>query len=961
MLLRSVLAAMSVDNLRKYLVSTSSTREKVNLRQFAKTHLEKTGRQPELLCDFFPVIKWICSASDYHLIETGSLSPYSLLYGNHSLSYEGKLLGFVETIRSLGLEPVFFVECSPLSDLNNSIQYELYRTDWMKDLDNCANILQVCAGHCELSKVRWSLKEGTIRHMLSRLESPCGAKVIYCAGKVAAEAIPYMKTNKNACGILTLDTSYAIVPSCGLFLLDLFPPNPNEDLICEIVWSSWLASSLDLDEHQLIDLAILCGNTFTSTLNQRLQPWEALGIVRPDTKSVAKWISEQSTALLTNTELKEFLTQNPCYEAAIKLSYQFYLEENQEPASHSEFNFYRLLTGGEEPSGVMVAILKHGVYVRPVLLEPETIKQPQFCDATLSIRKLIYALTGLPQVTEVGLMTSSTAAVVSERNPSKISVNLPYTRDNSIDPSAVSNLSQSARLAALFYGVSSPPDMSHDHEQVREFMRWCVQEGQALGDADVSSVATILLSSLKFMKSCNSRLSPSPDIFVCELEALLATSLFLVAGFPPWDFPVLPSPKAVTIASRFSHLLDHAYWLASCLGLSHALPVQGELFSSYAYIPVHHICYLFEQNSDIPPEYGASSDALKHLLSLYKELWELDAVLQLRAVILTESKSSFAQVTQHYSAAVQAIVSSEVFVEAKGLVTKKGCNGGRKNNLSPITRQNSAAESLLDADKDAALGSSDSMSSLERSELSYTLECHAMEEDHYYSSQPILSAVNGGEEEYCVFYDHHKDRNNASGGTLDEDAEQDDDHRGNSDDEEEEMLLKVTVDSILSESKQDDPPVLIDSEGRKMVSVDSVLVNTSDSSDTVAKKKKKHGRHLPDVQTKLPILEHREKILELVRDHSVICIEGETGCGKSTKVPQFILDEALHQKEPQYCNIIVTQPRRVAAVKLAERVAAERRERVGKTVGYCVGGSVHRAPETKLTYCTVGYLLQVSS
>ncbi len=49
----------------------------------------------------------------------------------------------------------------------------------------------------------------------------------------------------------------------------------------------------------------------------------------------------------------------------------------------------------------------------------------------------------------------------------------------------------------------------------------------------------------------------------------------------------------------------------------------------------------------------------------------------------------------------------------------------------------------------------------------------------------------------------------------------------------------------------------------------------------------------------------------------------------------------------------------MAATKLAERVAAERKEEVGKTVGYCIAGSHHRAAETVVTYCTIGYFLQV--
>ena len=109
----------------------------------------------------------------------------------------------------------------------------------------------------------------------------------------------------------------------------------------------------------------------------------------------------------------------------------------------------------------------------------------------------------------------------------------------------------------------------------------------------------------------------------------------------------------------------------------------------------------------------------------------------------------------------------------------------------------------------------------------------------------------------------------------------------------------------------------------------------------------------------LPVFEHKEKILELIRGHRVVCIEGETGCGKSTKIPQFILDDALEKSPPVNCKILVTQPRRVAAMKVAERVAAERKEHVGKTVGFCIGGEQHRSRDTPLTYCTTGYLLQV--
>lgn len=58
------------------------------------------------------------------------------------------------------------------------------------------------------------------------------------------------------------------------------------------------------------------------------------------------------------------------------------------------------------------------------------------------------------------------------------------------------------------------------------------------------------------------------------------------------------------------------------------------------------------------------------------------------------------------------------------------------------------------------------------------------------------------------------------------------------------------------------------------------------------------------------------------------------GCGKTTQVPQFILDDAIEHRDGSITRIICTQPRRISAISVAERVAAERAERLGKSVGF---------------------------
>ncbi|CAM9970617.1 unnamed protein product, partial [Ectocarpus fasciculatus] len=108
----------------------------------------------------------------------------------------------------------------------------------------------------------------------------------------------------------------------------------------------------------------------------------------------------------------------------------------------------------------------------------------------------------------------------------------------------------------------------------------------------------------------------------------------------------------------------------------------------------------------------------------------------------------------------------------------------------------------------------------------------------------------------------------------------------------------------------------------------------------------------------LPAYLQREDIVKTIRDNQVVVLSGETGCGKTTQVPQFVLDDLIDQGEGGKCNIICTQPRRISAVGVADRVASERCERVGGTVGYQIRLDSRVGPSTRLTFCTTGILLR---
>ncbi|OQR88258.1 DEAD/DEAH box RNA helicase [Achlya hypogyna] len=107
-------------------------------------------------------------------------------------------------------------------------------------------------------------------------------------------------------------------------------------------------------------------------------------------------------------------------------------------------------------------------------------------------------------------------------------------------------------------------------------------------------------------------------------------------------------------------------------------------------------------------------------------------------------------------------------------------------------------------------------------------------------------------------------------------------------------------------------------------------------------------------QRALPAHQHRAEIVDLVAQHQVVVVAGDTGCGKSTQLPQFLLDAPGPPR-----RIVVTQPRRISALTLAERVCEERGLQVGREVGYCIRlDSRYSAAATQLVFATTGTMLR---
>ncbi|KAL0380816.1 UNVERIFIED_CONTAM: DExH-box ATP-dependent RNA helicase DExH5, mitochondrial [Sesamum angustifolium] len=118
------------------------------------------------------------------------------------------------------------------------------------------------------------------------------------------------------------------------------------------------------------------------------------------------------------------------------------------------------------------------------------------------------------------------------------------------------------------------------------------------------------------------------------------------------------------------------------------------------------------------------------------------------------------------------------------------------------------------------------------------------------------------------------------------------------------------------------------------------------------------GRKMMGFRCSLPAYKEKDTILNAISQNQVVIISGETGCGKTTQIPQFILECEAESMHGAMCNIICTQPRRISAMSVSERIATERGENLGETVGYKVRLEGMKGRDTHLLFCTTGILLR---
>jgi pre-mRNA-splicing factor ATP-dependent RNA helicase DHX16 len=174
------------------------------------------------------------------------------------------------------------------------------------------------------------------------------------------------------------------------------------------------------------------------------------------------------------------------------------------------------------------------------------------------------------------------------------------------------------------------------------------------------------------------------------------------------------------------------------------------------------------------------------------------------------------------------------------------------------------------------------------------------------------------------------------------------------------LLIENQVNFIQSEMLEGEMNKLIK---KKLKGKDSSDSSSSEESENEGEEEQeevpmtefeKERKKINDQRRSLPVYSLREEFLKAIRDNQVLVIVGETGSGKTTQLPQYLHEVGYTKKG----KIGITQPRRVAAMSVASRVATELNVKLGQEVGYSIRFEDSTSDQTVLKYMTDGILLR---
>eukprot|EP01116_Phalansterium_solitarium_P013330 TRINITY_DN306_c0_g2_i1.p1 TRINITY_DN306_c0_g2~~TRINITY_DN306_c0_g2_i1.p1 ORF type:complete len:1054 (+),score=452.61 TRINITY_DN306_c0_g2_i1:90-3251(+) len=136
---------------------------------------------------------------------------------------------------------------------------------------------------------------------------------------------------------------------------------------------------------------------------------------------------------------------------------------------------------------------------------------------------------------------------------------------------------------------------------------------------------------------------------------------------------------------------------------------------------------------------------------------------------------------------------------------------------------------------------------------------------------------------------------------------------------------------------------------------EGLLTQQGDLAEQIAlSQAKQKAMSIEQTRKSLPVFQYRDDLLKAIHDYQVLIVVGETGSGKTTQIPQYLIEDGFTKAGKIAC----TQPRRVAAMSVAKRVSDEMDVKLGAEVGYSIRFEDCTSDKTRLVYMTDGMLLR---
>lgn len=628
---------MGVKGLLAYILSSSDLR-KVQLSILASSFQQETGKGPKLLFKLSEIAAEFWSSPITVLKKVGDYPEYTSICGPDFHLVSDRVCCFVKALRSLGIEPVFFVD--PPADHDSNERLQVLMNQNSKKLANMYLIQQVLE-HSQVQSFPHDNCNNLVKRQLLYSLRAEGTEVVFCTQQADSVIASYVQSHPETCGVVSDNSEFAIISGCVLFPLVGFDfknftglrnavsvdKSPGE-IISVAITSAGLAKSLEIREDQLPDLAVLCGMERTCRFIHRLSVLTALGVEGSGVKEIAAWLKCKDTPLMAHSVMQELCRLHPDFSDALEQSYnKFSLQgPSQMDLSRYASPLYELVETEMLKYGELAfSAAKQGNVWLDVLCENLNLGQPSMVELLRPIRKNLYTLLGVREVHEYGRTTSKACEVRV----------VPACGNQEEVESSIKNLhslramDRRARLVAAYQLTTALTGQSvKDMTEIVEGVSKSSSQFPNIEWPKLHKLALVCCS-LAVMAHLNKASEPSLAVTDRQLDALLLSCLTCTTEgtILPHIVHVLPSMRAVSISEWFCVALDVLYETMAILGVTDASPEPRNIFYPMAFIPYH---LALESHSDLTSRQELDINSVKTAM---QTALSLPAVMKFRSCV----------------------------------------------------------------------------------------------------------------------------------------------------------------------------------------------------------------------------------------------------------------------------------------------------------------------------------------